>query len=337
MHNESESYRKKIVDEQDRLAHIPVLERDTHPTPQTGVLLSNYIQYYAQKHNMIDPFNEDNLKPAAYELTVGDEFYINREFHSLTTSEAPPHPHAPSEIVIEPFNVAVIKTRETIVLPRFIIARWNLRVRHAYSGLLWVGAAQVDPGYKGHLFCPLYNLSDKPVRLKSGEEIAVIDFVRTTDFEPSECKPYRDKPKRPIIQSFGIGDFQSALITHAVNRLNKYETELESFKKDVESRASRLEERANHMASTLFVVIGIIVSALAVLATFSSIRNPYAKPTDPWWIALPTAISVCAILFSLARIPLDQEQSGFKYWSLWLIASVLIALAVFAGAVIFIL
>ena len=51
-------------------------------------------------------------------------------------------------------------------MPRFLIGRWNIRVTVAYKGLLWVGGPQVDPGWVGHLFCPIYNLSDQEVNFK---------------------------------------------------------------------------------------------------------------------------------------------------------------------------
>jgi len=122
---------------------------------------------------MIAPFKKANLKPAGYELTVGDEYFMSGQYLPLD-----------SHVTIQPFEVAVIKTGERIRLPRFMIARWNIRVRHAYAGLLWVGGPQVDPGYAGYLFCPIYNLSDKPVTLYKGEELALMDFSRTTPFDP---------------------------------------------------------------------------------------------------------------------------------------------------------
>jgi deoxycytidine triphosphate deaminase len=130
---------------------------DPHPEIH-GVLLSDEIIFYAENHRLITPFDRDSLKPAGYELSVGDEYFISGEF--LTIDIRRPET---ARIIIPPFEVAVIKTRETLCLPRYLIARWNIRVIHAYSGLLWVGGPQVDPGYVGHLFCPIYNLSDKPV------------------------------------------------------------------------------------------------------------------------------------------------------------------------------
>lgn len=62
----------KREEERKLLEGYPCLDKD--PLHTVGVLLSNEIEYYAINHKLIDPFNLNNLKPAAYELTVGDEY-----------------------------------------------------------------------------------------------------------------------------------------------------------------------------------------------------------------------------------------------------------------------
>jgi deoxycytidine triphosphate deaminase len=139
-------------------------------------LLSDEIKFYVEKCKLIDPFDEESLKPAAYELRVGYEYAMDGKIKKLSDATGE------NFVEIPPFQVVVIKTMERVNLPRFMIARWNIRVRKAYDGLLWVGGPQVDPGYVGYLSCPIYNLSDKAVKLELGDNIAVIDFVKTTPF-----------------------------------------------------------------------------------------------------------------------------------------------------------
>jgi deoxycytidine triphosphate deaminase len=138
-------------------------ENDPHPGVH-GVLLSDEIIFYSENCNLIHPFVRENLKPAGYELTVGDEYFLSGSFFDLD-----PENDKKKTVTIPPFDVAILKTTEIVCLPRYLIARWNIRVKHAYAGLLWVGGPQVDPGYVGHLFCPIYNLSDKHVTLPIGE------------------------------------------------------------------------------------------------------------------------------------------------------------------------
>ena len=128
--------------------------------------------------------------------------------------------------LVKPFEVVVLQTAETICMPRYLIGRWNIKVTLAYKGLLWVGGPQVDPGWVGHLFCPIYNLSDHEVTIRCGDEIAVIDFVKTTPFDKasvgeSEHDRYPWPPKRVILEDYGIDDLKSALYHHVKERVDQ--------------------------------------------------------------------------------------------------------------------
>ena len=75
---------------------------------------------------------------ASYQLTLGDEANVGGEHNRLDASDG---------ILLEPHQVAVVCTRETLRIPRDLIARWSLRVTNIYEGLLWTGGPQVDPGW----------------------------------------------------------------------------------------------------------------------------------------------------------------------------------------------
>src|SRR5437660_2830180 len=93
----------RINKERERLDHLPCPERDTRESPPTGVLLSNEIRHYAlaEDFKMIDPFKDAHLKPAGYELTIGDEYVMGGERRQLNKG---------GEIRLLPFNVVVIQT-----------------------------------------------------------------------------------------------------------------------------------------------------------------------------------------------------------------------------------
>jgi len=205
----------KKQQEEKRLGGFPCPDVDVRGEIPTGALLSDEIEHYVSTCQLIDPFKEKRLKAAGYELAVGDEYVLGGERKELSIS---------GTIRIPPFNVVVIKTEETINLPRFLIARWNIRVKWAYEGLLWVGGPQVDPGWVGHLFCPIYNLSDKEVVLRPGDPIALIDFVTTTPFNPGKSLPYRRPPKRVLLGEYGQ-ELKSALFTEVGERIDRIETD----------------------------------------------------------------------------------------------------------------
>ncbi|HZY97485.1 MAG TPA: hypothetical protein VFE35_10305 [Candidatus Cybelea sp.] len=219
-----------------------------------GVLLSDEIQRHAAAYDLIAPLHKDRLKPAAYELRVGDRCSVGGEIRSLIADR-----NRNVELRIEPFEVAIIQTLERVNMPRNLIARWNIRVHWAYEGLMWVGGPQVDPGYKGLLFCPLYNLSDEAVVLRRGDPIAVIDFVATTAFKP-DSEPYRSKlyhsvkeRTRVILEDYH--PLRSALATMAREKIDVFDVRLTS-----------IQARVDQYTGITFAAIAILVAALAAVA-----------------------------------------------------------------------
>ena len=252
--------------------------------PRVGVLLSDEIQFYAENHYLIQPFNRENLKPAAYELTLGDEYFLNGEYRLLG-------PAGNTTIRIPPFEVAVLKTAEILCLPRYIIGRWNIKVRHAYSGLLWVGGPQVDPGWVGHLFCPIYNLSDKPVTLRMGDQIAVIDFVKTTAFDitksADELLRYPYPPSRTIIEDFHIEDLRSALFTTAGQKLVEFEQEI-----------ANVTTRFTTYTQISFSIFALVIALIALMSKVNAENLSLGAAVWGGGILMISLFSALVVLFS---------------------------------------
>jgi hypothetical protein len=112
--------RKKAKRELDIIA--PACEDDPHPDVH-GVLLSDEIIFYADTCRLLRPFDRESLKPAAYELAISDEYFQSGEFLKHADQST-------GLITIPPFDGVVLKTVEVLCLPRFMIARWNIRVKH---------------------------------------------------------------------------------------------------------------------------------------------------------------------------------------------------------------
>jgi deoxycytidine triphosphate deaminase len=224
---------------------------------------------------MIDPFKEENLTAAGYELTVGDEYSLGGETKTLAEGE---------EIRIDAFQVAIIKTGETLNLPRFLIARWNIRVRWAYEGLLWVGGPQVDPGWVGHLCCPIYNLSDKTVTLRYGDPIARMDFVTTTPFNGSSARhQYKRPPKRTLFVDYKPESLKSALYTEARQRINDIRDEM--------------QKRVGTVESLVATFMGATVTAVAILIAVLAFFVAPERKSLPLWALVNLALSGLSLFF----------------------------------------
>jgi len=268
----------KKKEERERLGHLPCPEKDNRDAMPLGILLSDEIRHYVDVFDMIRPFEKDRLKPAGYELTIGDEFVLEGERKELKKD---------GEIRIPSFSVVVVKTAETINLPRFLIARWNIRVRWAYEGLLWVGGPQVDPGWVGNLFCPLYNLSDKPVVLRSGDPIALMDFVTTTPFHPQKSQPYQRPPKRVLLEEYNAAELKSALYSQANQRITQIE-------EHVRNKIEAIEKRFEFFLGSGLIIVAVLFAALSTLATFGK------DLVVPVWPGLSLMVSITA--FGMALI-----------------------------------
>lgn len=269
----------------------------------TGVLLNDAIERCANDFELISPFNVKHLKPANYKLRIGDEYAIGGQIKQL--SDEPGR----NEITIEPFDVAVIKTLEILNMPRFLIARWNIRVQLAYEGLLWVGGPQVDAGYVGHLFCPIYNLSDKPVTLKFGDYIAVIDFIKTSTFHEGKSFNYQGSlaaglPELILFEDYKPQNLKSALATRVVSQLTEFNQRLEGLTKNVDERMTAVQGRIDSFVSLTFAVVALLFAAVTLF---------FGKPNEPnWWD--PSVLWVCALAIFISMLAWVNSRSSVQWF-----------------------
>lgn len=261
---------------------------------ESGVLLSDRIKYYANTHRMIQPFCKDSLEPAGYKMRVGKTYYHGREKKELCEGEF---------LEIAPHDVVLIETTERICLPRFMIARWNIKVKLAYKGLLWVGAAQVDPGYVGHLACPIYNLSTKTVRLRRNQELALIDFVKTTPYTKDSCESFPSSPARGIgdvvIDGLGI---ESAL--------SEYQERLD----EVEKIADGVKSQATYFTTLVITLLGVL---FAVLVLVGGDSNASVQAISGWgtWVRIVAVVLSLALSATALTLVLGFGRKRKSVWS----------------------
>jgi deoxycytidine triphosphate deaminase len=265
----------------------PPLDRDPRDDVWANwpgaVLLSDEIEYYCTQvtPKLIDPFNSENPdKPARYQLTLGKEAIVGGKVTPIDKE----HP-----LTIPANQVAIVRTAEDINLPRFLIARWSLTVSHYYQGLLWTGSPQVDPGWRGYLPCPLYNLSTQPVTLKYGQQLFTMDFVRTTKVNEKSVR--YDTPgtgKRPYNPPLTYYDRHS--LRSAPYEALKDLGELTAFR-----------SFSIGAIGLVFVVLGIIVTALSIIAV-----DPVVVPGEPrlrgWAFTAVVGTAVALVLSVLSCI-----------------------------------
>ena len=152
------------------------LDPDRDKPERKGMFLSHEITKFCQKQLLVsDGFERKNVRPAAYTLRIGTK-YVDSDGKPGVLSENNPY------FEMRPNSIVYVSTHEKLDLPYYIAARFNLRVKWVYRGILLGTGPQVEPGYRGYLSCPLYNFTDRPIRISHLEDFATIDFERTTDF-----------------------------------------------------------------------------------------------------------------------------------------------------------
>ena len=229
-----------------------------------AILLSDQIHYYIKNldppllHNprkkqiSLEELDEC-LDAASYKLRLGDEAHVGGEWVRVDDD---------TPLVIPAHQVAVVKTHEVVNIPRFLIARWNLRVKWVYEGLLWTGGPQVDPGWQGHLYCPIYNLAERQIVIPHKDRVFTMDFVCTTPLpEHTTTEGYtkdgytKDGYKVAIHKPLRGKTIQS----HDVNRLRS--APFEQLR-----QLANLDARVNTFNTFTFLVLAVVVAAIGVIA-----------------------------------------------------------------------
>jgi deoxycytidine triphosphate deaminase len=111
-----------------------------------------------------------SFKSASYDLRVGDEAWCHG-FIDLTANDP--------IFVIPPYSYAIVKAMERAALPTLMIGQFDLRVSYFLSGIILSNGPQVDPGYRGDLFCMLFNGNSEPKELRMGDRFCTIQFTST--------------------------------------------------------------------------------------------------------------------------------------------------------------
>ncbi len=112
----------------------------------------------------IDPFQEQNLTPNGYDLTIS-EVYLEHNESRISTDAA----HIPSQ------NWFAVSTLEYVKLSGEVTAQLWLRTSYARKGIL-ATFGKIDAGFEGTLTFSAYNASKNAVELQIGDRFAQIVF-----------------------------------------------------------------------------------------------------------------------------------------------------------------
>lgn len=189
-----------------------------------GVLPDHTIEQYALTEGglSIEPFREQNLQPASYDLTLGSEWIVPvrlpAEEQPLDSKEGLPG-YAQRRYTAESFTINSMQNpdvsgtapdsapfvlghvEETIRLPDNITAEVKGRSSIGRLGVIPHTAGWGDPGFEGQLTLEFVNLSPNPIELHTGDRIAQVVFSETAS---PVREPYGDKSDTKYQSQSGV-------------------------------------------------------------------------------------------------------------------------------------
>ncbi len=292
----------------DPLGVDPLDNSSMHPDAYHGaVLLSDQVQYYIRNFEpplLENPGNKvlsdselaQCLDAASYKLRLGDQAHVGGE--RVQISDEKP-------LVIPRHQVAVVKTHEVVNIPRFLIARWNLRVKWVYEGLLWTGGPQVDPGWQGHLYCPIYNLAEREIVIPYKEPVFTMDFTRTTPVH-DQGSTYEFQTKRHMFAR------DKTLQGHDVNRLRSAPFESLRLLETLDTRIEALNSRITNFSSLTFLVLAVVIAAIGALASLAG-GGSEAVRQDIKTESSMFVMAVVSLVFGLSGLIVGSIAMGSKF------------------------
>lgn len=203
---------------------------------QGSFLSKEDIELMMDNGMLIDGGTKENIQGASYDLRLGDQYYYGGKIKTIGKNNL--------ILTIEPYDYAIVSSKEEICLPKDVVAHFGLTVGLFCQGIILSNGLQVDPGFRGTLFCLLFNTSNRPVSLKRNEHYATIEFTKMSCFAEKYKGHYQYK--RDIIDVIPVNAMRGA-----INEL----------KKEVEE----LKQESKNLQNIYISVIAIIVAAISIL------------------------------------------------------------------------
>ncbi len=192
-------------------------------------------------------YDLDGFQLASYELRAGCcELLVDGRYHKL---------YGEGIITLPPHQIAFLSTEEMVHLPCNILGKIVLRFEYASKGLMLLGG-HVDPLFEGRLYLIVDNLSDKPIIVKPGDRIAILNLIEVEYLNVSKIKKDKFRKIFKSIPHYVIEDWQGRHMVEIYEKIEDYRKNIEDLQKQVNSMS----------ATSQYVIIGgVILIASTIL------------------------------------------------------------------------
>ena len=162
--------------------------RRTDPLPDVAPALLNTADLlaYIALTGMISPFTADladpehTLKPASCAIAAGGTYvyWTDPEGDSAEPRRIMGELGEGETLELERNSIVYVTLAPEFRLPDYIAARFNLKIRDIYRGLLVGTGPLVDPGFTGRLSVPIHNLTSNSYEITGGQPLVWMEFTK---------------------------------------------------------------------------------------------------------------------------------------------------------------
>jgi deoxycytidine triphosphate deaminase/guanylate kinase len=219
-----------------------------------GLLDSETIKKFVAAGALLTNAKPAQIEPASYDLTLADKYWCQGQYIEVKNNEI---------VRIPAYSFVFVTAQEEACLPRFIGGSFDLTVSMFFDGVILSNGPQVDPGYRGALFCMLYNTTDEPVALNRGFKFATMQFSTTTRVSPGYTGQYQ---RKSTFQDFVRGRVAISPGGKILERLTAVE---KSLRDEYEVARTEMRDAAKTVRTDFYTWFGVVASITLALAGYA--------------------------------------------------------------------
>lgn len=176
----------------------------------------------------VDPFEQQQLQPASYDLRVGPEVVTSSSREKIDLTEK-------GFVELAPSDFAIVLTHESISLDNQHTARFGLRSKWARKGLVATTGPQIDPSFRGRLVVGLTNLTSKKISLSHKDDFLTVEFHQLSKpVQKTYSGPYQGKTSLDAEDIEAVLDREVMSISDLTESLRSLTHNVAGMKKSIE-------------------------------------------------------------------------------------------------------